>query len=104
MGEYAGKTAVITGAGSGLGAAMAGLFARAGARVALLDIDGDRAEAEAAALCAQGHDAFALRVDVADKSSVSAAADAVKARFGGCDVVCANVGVQQFGAIDKLTE
>ena len=104
MGEYTGRTAVVTGAGSGLGAAMAALFAGAGARVALLDIDGDRAEAEAAGLRALGHDAFAWRVDVADKASVAAAADAVQARFGGCDVLCANVGVQQFGAIDKLTE
>ena len=43
MGEYTGKSAVVTGAGSGLGAAMAALFAGAGARVALLDIAGDRA-------------------------------------------------------------
>ena len=104
MGEYTGRTAVVTGAGSGLGAAMAALFAGAGARVALLDIDGDRAEAAAAGLRALGHEAFAWRVDVADKASVAAAADAVQARFGGCDVLCANVGVQQFGAIDKLTE
>jgi len=104
MGEYAGKTAVITGGGSGLGAAMADLFASEGAHVALLDIDSERAEAKANELRASGTNAIAMRVDVADKASVEAAADAVRAKFGSCDVLCANVGVQQFGAIDKLTD
>ncbi|MDG2005030.1 MAG: SDR family NAD(P)-dependent oxidoreductase [Novosphingobium sp.] len=104
MGEYQGKTAVITGAGSGLGAAMAELFAGEGARVALLDIDGERAAAKAEELRANGTEAIAIRVDVADKTSVEAAAQAVQVKFGACDVLCANVGVQQFGAIDKLTD
>lgn len=104
MSEYAGRVAVITGAGSGLGAAMAGLFARHGAKVALLDIDGDRAEAKAAELCAQGANAFAMRVDVARKCDLAAAAETVRERFGSCHVLCANVGVQQFGAIDRLTD
>lgn len=103
MGEYSGRTAVVTGAGSGLGGAMADLFAGAGAKVALLDIDGERAEAKAAELRARGTEAFAIKVDVADPASVAAAAAAVQARFGACEVLCANVGVQQFGAIDKLT-
>jgi len=104
MGEYAGRTAVITGAGSGLGAAMAELFANAGAKVALLDIDGERAEAQAQALRAGGADAFAQRVDVADKASVAAAAAAVRERFGAVHVLCGNVGVQQFGAADVLSD
>lgn len=104
MGEYTGRTVVITGAGSGLGAAMADLFAGAGANVALLDIDGARAEAKAAALREGGADAISVRVDVADKASLAAAAEAVRATFGGCEVLCANVGVQQFGAADKLTD
>jgi len=103
MGEYAGQVAVITGAGSGLGAAMADRFAGEGAKVALLDIDGERAEAKAEELRARGTEALAMRVDVADKAEVAAAAEAVRARFGACHVLCANVGVQQFGAIDKLT-
>ena len=104
VGEYAGKMVVVTGAGSGLGTAMAKLFAGVGARVALLDIDGERVSTKAAELRAAGTDAIALCVDVADKASVAEAAEAVRARFGGCDVLCANVGVQQFGAIDKLTD
>lgn len=104
MTEYRGHTAVITGGGSGLGAAMADQFARAGARLALLDIDGERAEAKAAELRDRGVEAIAVTVDVADKASLAAAAAAVLARFGSCEILCANVGVQQFGAIEKLTD
>jgi NAD(P)-dependent dehydrogenase (short-subunit alcohol dehydrogenase family) len=104
MGEYSGRTAVVTGAGSGLGAAMADLFANEGAGIALLDIDGERAEAKAAELRGRGTRAFAMRVDVADKASVEAAAAAVQERFGAAHVLCANVGVQQFGAVDRLTD
>lgn len=101
--EYRGKTVVVTGAASGLGAAMADTFAAAGARLALFDIDAARVEAKAAQLREAGRDVIAMAVDVANRDSLAAAADAVTARFGGCDVVCANVGVQQFGAIDKLS-
>lgn len=104
MGEYSGQTAVITGAGSGLGAAMADLFASEGANLALLDIDGERAEAKAEELRGRGTNAIAMRVDVADMASVHAAAETVREKFGSCHVLCANVGVQQFGAIDKLTD
>ena len=104
MTEYQGKAVVVTGAGSGLGAAMADVFAAEGAQLALLDIDGVRAEAKAVELRAKGLDVFAMAVDVASKASLAAAAVAVENRFGCCDVLCANVGVQQFGAIDKLTD
>lgn len=102
--EYQGRTVVLTGAGSGLGAAMADLFAAEGARLALLDIDGDRVEKKAAELREKGADVIAMAVDVAEKASVAAAAAKVEEHFGSCDVVCPNVGVQQFGAIDKLTD
>jgi NAD(P)-dependent dehydrogenase (short-subunit alcohol dehydrogenase family) len=97
------EVAVVTGAGSGLGAAMARVFAAEGMAVAALDIDGDNAAATASALEAAGTPALACQVDVADRASVGAAAAQVRERFGGCTIVCANVGVQQFGAIDRLT-
>lgn len=102
--RYAGKAVVITGGGSGLGAAMGEAFAAEGARLALLDIDGARAEAVAGDMRGRGVEAFGLRVDVADRVSLDEAAAIVKERYGGCDALCANVGVQQFGAIDALTE
>jgi len=102
--RYSDQAVVITGAGSGLGSAMADKFACEGAKLALLDIDGERAEANAAKLRARGVQAFGARVDVADKASVEAAAAMVKDGYGACHVLCANVGVQQFGAIDALTD
>ena len=104
MAEYSGRTAVVTGAGSGLGAAMADLFAGEGAKVALLDIDGERAAAKASELSGLGVEALSLPVDVARRTSLAAAAEGVRARFGSCQVLCANVGVQQFGPIENLTE
>ncbi len=101
--DYAKKTVVITGGGSGLGAAMADVFAAEGARLALLDIDRLRAEQKAAGLRENGVDALALAVDVADETSLAGAAARVEEHFGPCHVLCVNVGVQQFGALDKLT-
>jgi meso-butanediol dehydrogenase / (S,S)-butanediol dehydrogenase / diacetyl reductase len=98
------RIAVVTGAGSGFGAAMAHEFARAGMAVAVLDIDGERADETAAALAGIGARAHALRVDVGDPASIRDAAQRVGELFGGCDLLCANVGVQQFGSIDRLTD
>ena len=103
--ELSGRIAAVTGGGSGLGAAMAGELAGAGMAVALLDIDGDRAAEVAADLAATfGVATTSFRTDVGDPVSVEAAATHVASSLGGCDLVCANVGVQQFGAIDRLTE
>ncbi|WP_165190875.1 SDR family NAD(P)-dependent oxidoreductase [Caulobacter soli] len=95
--------AVVTGAGSGLGAAMVGRFAEVGMAIVALDIDEARAEQQAQRVRDQGGRAIALGVDVADPAAMARAAEAARAEFGGCNVLCANVGVQQFGAIDKLT-
>ena len=103
--DLAGKSTVVTGAASGLGAAMAHRFAQAGSAVAVVDIDGDAAERVADDIeGAFGVPVTSVRVDIGDGASVAAAAEHVRATLGGCDVVCANVGVQQFGAIDRLTE
>src|SRR6516162_796243 len=101
---FAGGVAVVTGAGSGLGAAMVDRFAGAGMRIVALDIDGGRAEETAAKVRDAGGEAVAMRVDVADTQQLATAAALTKERFGACSVLCANVGVQQFGAIDRLTE
>ena len=99
------RTAVVTGAGSGLGAAMARVFATVGMAVAALDIAEAAAKVTATTLAAEhGVRTTAARTDVGDADSVAAAARHVASELGGCDVLCANVGVQQFGAIDRLTE
>ena len=103
--DLTGKVAVVSGGGSGLGAAMGRAFAGAGAGVAVLDIDEAGAQQTAAAIAEECSVAtMALRVDVGDPSSIAGAASQVEATLGGCDLLCANVGVQQFGAIDKLTD
>ncbi len=105
MTDLHGRNAVVTGAGSGLGAALARTLAEAGANVALLDIDADAAAAKATEIGDElGVTTTSARVDIGDTASVVTAAEHVRVTLGGCDVLCANVGVQQFGAIDKLTE
>lgn len=102
--SFRGGVAVITGAGSGLGAAMAARFAAQDMTVFALDIDGEQAELTARTLREQGGRAHALAVDVADHAALLAAADEVREKVGHCSVLCANVGVQQFGAADALTQ
>ena len=97
--------AVITGGASGFGLALGDRCAARGMNVVLLDRDGTRAEHQAAALSTQyGVDTLGLRVDVADGRSVGEAAAAVADRFVRADLVVSNVGVQLFGAVERLTD
>jgi NAD(P)-dependent dehydrogenase (short-subunit alcohol dehydrogenase family) len=99
-----GRVAVVTGAGSGFGAAMAKELARAGMSVAVLDIDEPAAQGTASAVEAIGVAAEAVHVDVGEPESIQNAARQVEDLLGGCDLLCANVGVQQFGSIERLTD
>jgi NAD(P)-dependent dehydrogenase (short-subunit alcohol dehydrogenase family) len=103
MSTLAGGTAVVTGGGSGLGAALAGLWAAEGMRVAVLDIDATAAERTAETLRSQGTEAFSAGVDVSDRAALDAAATRVDEVFGPVNVVCANVGVQHFDKLEDLT-
>jgi NAD(P)-dependent dehydrogenase (short-subunit alcohol dehydrogenase family) len=102
--DLEGRIAVVTGGGSGLGAALARMFAGASMNVAVLDIDAEAAASTAASIADLGVTTTSARVDIGDTESVDAAADHVRTTLGGCDVLCSNVGVQQFGAVDRLTE
>src|SRR4051812_34889926 len=103
-GTDADRTGVVTRARSRLGRAIALAFAGAGARVAALDRDSEGMAQTAAQVEAAGSRAVAFPVDVADAGALQAAAADVESQLGACHVVCANVGVQQFGALDRLTE
>ncbi len=103
--DLSGRIAVVTGAGSGLGAAMCRRFAAAGMTIAALDIDEAGARTTATETAHEfGVATLSARVDVGDIASLASAAAQVATTLGGCDVLCANVGVQQFGAIDRLTD
>ena len=95
-----GKTAIVTGAGSGFGAGIARAFAAQGARVMVADINEEAAQAVAAEI-----GGIACRVDVADGASVAAMAAAAEAAFGGVDILVNNAGVTHLPALlEEVTE
>ncbi len=98
-----GRTCVVTGAASGIGAAVARGFASVGAKVALLDRDLEGAEKNAETLRAKGAVASAFACNVADAASVRRAADAVRAAFGRCDALANNAGFLRAGALDEVS-
>lgn len=95
MGRLKGLTAIVTGGGSGFGKGIVEAFAREGAGVLVTDINGESAEAVAAAQRASGASAQAMDVDVADPASLAAAVAFCESHFGGLDVMVANAGIGQ---------
>jgi NAD(P)-dependent dehydrogenase (short-subunit alcohol dehydrogenase family) len=89
----AGRIAVVTGAGNGIGQAMAEVFAAEGAVVYVTDRDGVAAEATAATLCAAGHTAHAATVDVTLGQDVGALMRTLEAAHGRIDVLVNNAGL-----------
>ena len=94
MSRLAGKTALVTGSGTGIGFAVAARFAAEGARLVIADRD---AEAAAAAVATIGPAARAAVMDISDETSVEAAFAELAASGWAPDVVVANAGVQLFG-------
>jgi 2-dehydro-3-deoxy-L-rhamnonate dehydrogenase (NAD+) len=90
MFQLTGQVAVVTGAATGIGAAIASRLARAGATLVILDLNLQGAKLVAEAL---GNGAFALEADVSAAGSVRAAVDAVMARTGRIDILVNNAGV-----------
>lgn len=92
--QLAGRVALVTGGGSGIGRATAVELARRGAAVAIADLDMDGAEQTVARCVEAGAaDAFALRCDVSVPAELAALIDAVVARAGGLDVLHSNAGI-----------
>lgn len=92
-----GHRAVVTGGGSGIGRATARRFAEQGAKVAVLDLDGDAARAVAEEI-----DGLAYAVDVLDADAVQAAVDDAAAELGGLSLAFNNAGVGALGRIHEM--
>jgi 3-oxoacyl-[acyl-carrier protein] reductase len=97
--RFARKVLFATGGGSGLGAATARRFAAEGGRVAVTDLDGERAEAVAAEL----DGSLGLACDVADEESVRAAVRATEERLGRIDCVLNSAGFVHFAPLEELS-
>lgn len=97
------QVAVVTGAASGIGAAVARSLGDAGAKVALLDLDGKGAEVIAAQLRSHGHKAIAVECDIASEGSVGKAAEQVADELGACSVLVNNAGMLRAGDLADVS-
>ncbi len=100
MNRLAGKSALITGAARGIGAAFAAAYVREGATVAIADVNVARAEETASSI---GPSAYAIEMDVTDQTSIDAAVAAVEARTGSIDILINNAGVFDMAPIVEIT-
>lgn len=98
-----GKVAVVTGAASGIGEALADAFAAEGSSVVVADIETEAAESVAAAIRARGGAAVAATVDVSDAASVERLASRALEAFGRVDLLCNNAGVSTFNLLRDQT-
>ena len=104
MSRLAGKRAVVTGAGRGLGLAVAELFVSEGSAVVLVDLDEGAVTAAANRLEAAGGTAIGVRADVAAASDVQALMAGTVERLGGLDVLVNNAGIVSAGSVTEVDE
>jgi 3-hydroxybutyrate dehydrogenase len=96
------KTAVVTGAASGIGKEIALVYAKAGAKVAIADLNLAQANLVVDEIKAQGGQAMAISMNVTDEQEVNQGIDAVVDRFGSVDVLVSNAGIQIIESVDNL--
>lgn len=100
---FHGAVAVVTGAASGIGLALAHAFSAEGASVVMADIAADAVRERAAELASRGHEVHALPTDVSDADAVEALAEAAVERFGGLHVAVSNAGIVNRGLAWELS-
>ncbi|WP_206245291.1 SDR family NAD(P)-dependent oxidoreductase [Novosphingobium terrae] len=103
MTEVAGRTAFITGGGSGVALGQAKVFARAGCKVAIADIRQDHLDEAMAHFAGTGAQVMPIHLDITDRDAYARAADAVEAQLGPVDLLFNTAGVSHFGAIQDAT-
>ena len=97
------KVAVITGGARGLGAATAEAFYQAGAKVALLDLNGDACQERATAMDPSGSNVVAHKVDITEDDQVQNAVDKILTVFGRIDILVNNAGILHHVPIEEKT-
>jgi len=97
------KVAIVTGAASGLGKAIADRFAQEGAAVAIADLNKQAADAAAAQIAAAGGRAIGVAMDVTSEEDVNAGVAATVAAFGGVDILVSNAGIQIVHPVEEFT-
>jgi NAD(P)-dependent dehydrogenase (short-subunit alcohol dehydrogenase family) len=102
--NFEGKTAVITGGGSGIGEAMAWRFAHEGMKIVVADVDLSAAKRVCEALESAGHRGLAVRTDVSKAEDVEALAATAFETFGSVDLLCNNAGVVPSGRFRPVWE
>jgi NAD(P)-dependent dehydrogenase (short-subunit alcohol dehydrogenase family) len=102
--DLSGKTALVTGAGRGLGQAMATALAQAGAKIAVFDVNLDNAESTAQSILAVGRQAVAVQVDITNREEVEQGLDRIAANLGELDILVNNAGVTSRSPFEDLEE
>lgn len=104
MRDLGGQTAIVTGAGAGIGRGIARVLAAEGAAVVTVDLDPERAEGAASAIVADGGRALAVVADVAKAADVARVVDAAREWGGGVEILASNVGIYPTAPLESIEE
>jgi NAD(P)-dependent dehydrogenase (short-subunit alcohol dehydrogenase family) len=99
-----GKVAIVTGAGSGIGRAIATLFAEEGARVAVVDVSESDGKETVELLRKRGGDAIFIQGDISNSAIVKRIVETTVKKYERVDILCNNAGVESMGSILEITE